>query len=129
MRVQVPQFALAHIDPPSVPATAGSNQFLGFNEPPAFLNGGLAGTGTAQMIGGSGPTTFLFADGNTGGAANVENFLPGQDFVAVRNYGSNAVQDALTGASVVACSTTITLADNSRITFIGVANLTQSDFR
>jgi hypothetical protein len=176
------------LNPQTVPAAAGSNQFLGFNEPPAFLNGGLtptwggldptprnfasgaqtvfgagdgsvvtaiglrpevlaagtgnetliagaggdtcvAGTGTTRMISGSGPTTFLFSDGNAGGAANVENFLPGQDFVALRNYGSNAVQDALTGASVVAGSTTITLADNSRITFIGVANLTQSDFR
>jgi hypothetical protein len=176
------------LNPPTVPATAGGNQFLGSSEPLTFLNGGLApawggldpaprnfvseaetvfgagdgavvtatgfrpevlaagagnetliagagsdtcfaGTGTVQMIGGSSAATFLFSDGNVGGAANIENFLPGQDFVALRNYGSNAVQDALASASVAAGSTTITLVDNSRITFIGVASLTQSDFR
>jgi Ca2+-binding RTX toxin-like protein len=89
----------------------------------------VAGTGTTQMIGGSGSATFLFSNGEAGGSVDIANFVPGQDFVALRNHGSAAVQDALVSASVEAGSTTITLGDNSRITFAGLANLTRGDFR
>jgi hypothetical protein len=87
-----------------------------------------AGVGTAQMVGGSGSALFLFSDGEAGGTVTISNFVHGQDFVALRNYGVNAVQDALTTASVATGSMIITLPDNSRITFVNVATLTPVDF-
>ena len=64
-----------------------------------------------------------------GGTVTIENFAPGQDFVALRGYGSAAGANALATDVVAGGSSTVTLPDNSRITFANVGNLTASDFR
>jgi len=88
----------------------------------------VAGNGATEMTGGSGSTEFLFSNG-AGGVATISNFVHGQDFVALRDYGSNAVQGALASAAVEGGSATVTLPDNSRITFANIATLTADDFR
>ena len=42
--------------------------------------------------------------------------------------GVNAARDAVANATVAFGSTTVTLADNTRITFANVSNLTARDF-
>ncbi len=89
----------------------------------------VAGNGTTEMTGGAGNAIFLFVNGAAGGTVTIENFAPGQDFVALRGYGSAAGANALATDVVAGGSSTVTLPDNSRITFANVGNLTASDFR
>jgi hypothetical protein len=88
----------------------------------------LAGIGNAVMVAGSAQDLFVFANGHAGGSDIIWNFTQGRDHVLLANYGPNAVATALAGAVVAGGSTTITLADNTRITFGGIAQLTAHDF-
>jgi Ca2+-binding RTX toxin-like protein len=88
-----------------------------------------AGNGATEMIGGTGDAIFLFVNGASGGTVTIENFVPGQDFVALRGYGSAAGVNAIASEVVGGGSSTVTLPDKSRITFANVANLTANDFR
>jgi Ca2+-binding RTX toxin-like protein len=88
----------------------------------------VAGTGNAVMVAGTGPDLFIFVNGKTGGSDTIWNFVPGTDKVLLSNYAPDVVQTALAGAVTAGGSTTITLSDNTRITFGGVAQLTPSFF-
>ncbi len=88
-----------------------------------------AGSGATEMIGGAGNAIFLFVNGAAGAAVTIENFVSGRDFVALRDYGFDADVDALATEVVVGGSATVTLPDNSRITFANVASLAVNDFR
>jgi len=87
----------------------------------------IAGTGSATMTGGFGNDRFAFIKGEAGGTDLLLNFT-GQDKVDLIGYGSNAVSDALKTQKVSDGSVTITLADNTKITFAGITSLTRSDF-
>ena len=84
----------------------------------------MAASGNAQMFAGAGATEFLFSRGSAGGSYAIWNFRQGTDRVALFGYASNG----LAGATVAAGSTTITLSDNSRITFANVGNLSAGAF-
>jgi Ca2+-binding RTX toxin-like protein len=92
----------------------------------------IAYTGSATVYGGTG--TFLFAavNGSAGGTDVLTNFdVAKGDRVGLFNYGPNAVQAALATATVNTAgtgATTITLSDNTKITFNGVTNLNSSYF-
>ena len=88
----------------------------------------VAATGGAQMVAGPGNDLFVFSNGAAGSANAIVNFTQGQDHVALFGYGTNAVADALAHASVAFGSTSITLADNTTITFANVTNLHSTDF-
>jgi Ca2+-binding RTX toxin-like protein len=82
------------------------------------------GSGAATMTGNGGADAFIFGNtaGHTGGADIITDFSGSDNFV-VAGYGTNAAQNALNAATVSGGSTTVTLSDNTTITFIGVANL------
>jgi Ca2+-binding RTX toxin-like protein len=84
--------------------------------------------GATSIIGGSGHDTFVFTDGEAGGSATIQGFSHGSDVVDLQDYGKNAVSDALKSQHKEGGNDTITLADHTMITFIGVSNLTKSDF-
>jgi Ca2+-binding RTX toxin-like protein len=91
----------------------------------------VAASGGAQMVAGAGHAgqdEFLFANGGAGSSDVIWNFVQGQDHVALFGYGANVVANAVAGAVVTAGTTSITLPDNTRITFANVANLHASDF-
>ncbi len=88
----------------------------------------VASGGDAQMIAGSGVDEFIFSNEDGGGRTVIWNFAQGLDHAALFGYGVNAVRDAVANASVASGSTTVTLADNTRITFANVARLTAQDF-
>lgn len=88
----------------------------------------LAGIGNDVMVAGSGPDLLVFSNGQAGGSDTIWNFAPGTDFVFLANYAPNIVQTALASAVTSGGSTTITLTDNTRITFGGITQLTASNF-
>jgi hypothetical protein len=50
------------------------------------------------------------------------------DKIDLQGFGSHAVADALSSQTFANRSVTITLPDNTRVTFAGVSQLTKSDF-
>ena len=88
----------------------------------------LAGTGNDVMLAGSGPDVLVFSNGQAGGSDEIWNFTQGSDFVFLANYAPNVVQTALASAVTSGGSTTITLTDDTRITFGGITQLTASNF-
>ena len=117
-----------------VGSAGGGNDLLFAGTGPDALFAGtgndtlVAAPGDAQLFAGAaagaGATEFLFSNGAAGGAYALWNFQPGRDHVALFGYASNGLETAFVGSG----STTITLSDNSRITFANVANLTASAF-
>lgn len=88
----------------------------------------VAAGGNAQMIAGSGSDLFLFSNGNAGGVAVIWNFAQGQDHVELYNYGPKVVDAILNSAVVNTGGTTVTLPDNTRITFADITHLSANDF-
>ena len=87
------------------------------------------GAGAATMTAGSGSDLFVFTDGQAGGTALIQAFASGVDHIDLQGYGQNEVNHALKSQQVANGSTTITLSDNTKITFGAPVNgLTTSDF-
>ncbi|HEY6433889.1 MAG TPA: calcium-binding protein [Acetobacteraceae bacterium] len=76
----------------------------------------VAGTGNSTLSGGGGNNTFLFVSGHAGGVDIVTDFNA-NDLLLLSGYGPNAGGNALANATVSGGSTTIGLADNTKITF------------
>jgi hypothetical protein len=83
-----------------------------------YLN---AGEGSDTLLGGGGVNDFFFFSSFGGPTSShvIGNFSA-IDTVFLLNYGSDAASAALATATTAGGSTTITLADNTRITFTGV---------
>ena len=88
----------------------------------------VAGSGSATVTAPIGQNVFLFNNGQAGGTELIQGFASGQDTIDLQGYGKNQVADALKHQQVAGGSTTITLSDNTRITFADVTNLKASDF-
>ncbi len=88
-----------------------------------------AGLGSDTFLGGSGADLYVFADGDAGGRDLVVGFYQGKgDLVSLQGYGPDAVSTVLAQQTASGAGTTITLGDNTSITFAGVSHLTASDF-
>ena len=88
--------------------------------------------GSATVAGGAGANSFIFTAGLSGGGAKdvIADFgSSAANQVILKGYGSSAVTLALAGQSHSASGTTITLSDNTTITFTGVTSLDASSFR
>jgi Ca2+-binding RTX toxin-like protein len=112
---------------------AGADSFYGGSGTSRIIGGSgndtfVAGTGTASMTAGSGSNEFVFNKGHAGGSDSIQGFTHGSDLVDLQAYAKDAVKDALKSQVVSGGSDTITLSDNTSITFVGVSNLTTSDF-
>jgi Ca2+-binding RTX toxin-like protein len=81
----------------------------------------IAGAGADTLSGGSGPTLFEFLAGRSGGTDVITDFTPA-DTVDLVGYGAGAAAAAEQTAVVSGGNTTITLSDNTRITFLGVTS-------
>ena len=109
---------------------ASSTNGSGFNESLVGGSGAdsfYAGTGSDTMVGHSQNNVFSFAK------SVIANLAP-QDFISgfqgnnsvfLSGYGSGAAATALQNATSAGGNTTLTLADNTKITFMGVSSASQ----
>lgn len=107
----------------SLVASSGHDTLLGGTGNDTFAGG----TGASTMVGGSGKDIFEFVRSLDGGVDLVQNFTTA-DKIDLVGYGPHAVQDALNSQTFSNGSVTITLADNTRVTFAGVSELTAKNF-
>ena len=87
----------------------------------------VGGSGHDVMIGGKGHDVFEFIKGHSGGTDVVFDFS-NADKVVLSGYGPNAVAHALASQVTAHGSTTITLSDDTKITFSGLTGLKPSNF-
>jgi Ca2+-binding RTX toxin-like protein len=100
-------------------ASSGNNSLVGG----AGNDKLTAGSGSDTLVGGGGANEFDFwaINGNPN-SHNVITDFSFIDFVVLAGYGAGAPAAAIAGATVSNGATTLTLADNTKITFIGVTN-------
>ena len=79
------------------------------------------GAGSATLSGGGGANLFFVTDGHAGGALTITDFTS-QDQAGLFGYGGAAASTALRGAASAGGNTTLTLSDNTQITFLGVSS-------
>lgn len=85
-----------------------------------------AAGGAATLTTGSGADLFGFAAGHAGGSYEIAGFRPGTDHVLLGGYdsdGASAARAAEAAAQAGAGGVTVTLSDNTRILFTGLAQL------
>jgi hypothetical protein len=81
----------------------------------------VVGSGNATLSGGAGANAFDLINGQAGGAITITDFSA-QDQVGLFGYGSAAASTALQTATSSAGNTTLTLSDNTTITFLGIGS-------
>jgi Ca2+-binding RTX toxin-like protein len=111
-------------------AKVGNQLFGGLD--PSGTNSIVGGKGNDTLAAGSGSDTLvgngtnnLFVFFHANGGAAPQDFvggLQGNDLVVLSGYGTAAASIALSGATSSGGNTTITLADNTKITFLGVSS-------
>ena len=84
----------------------------------------FAGTGSDTFTGGSGSNEFVFYQSVINGASphDVITDFSSNDVVYLAGYGVGAASNALSAASSSNGATTLTLSDNTQITFLDVAS-------
>ena len=114
---------------------AGGSVFVGaFGTAATTVTGGndadiiFAGTGSLVADGGDGVDLFVFTADRPGGATIINGFNTGQDRLALLGHDPGEAVRALAAAQVADGSTTLTLVDNTRITFTGVSDLSSGVF-
>jgi len=80
----------------------------------------IAGSGSATLGGGAGDNIFTFLNDLTGGAQDFITDFTTSDTLALFGYGSNPYTATVSGGD-----TTLTLSDNTKITFVGIDNINQ----
>ncbi|KXV14992.1 hypothetical protein AD933_10385 [Acetobacter malorum] len=113
----------------NVVGTTGTQTFIGGSASDTLV----AGVGNATLTGGSGAANvFGFRDGIAGADYTITDFgSAAGNSVLLVDYdytASQFQQDVLDKAAHNGSNTTITLADNSKITFVDVSDLTTNQF-
>ncbi len=89
----------------------------------------FASQGSATVIGGTGADLYAFVNGLAGGTETVFGFNTGKgDAINLQGYGANEAQNDLANAVVAGGNTTLTLSDQTQVTFVGVTGLNASAF-
>jgi hypothetical protein len=88
----------------------------------------IAGTGGATMQGGTGQDLFKFIQGQTSSVLIVDFSAIEGDKVGLVGYGRNEIAGALENAQHTAAGTTLTLSDDTKITFVNVSGLSKANF-
>jgi len=83
----------------------------------------VAGAASSTMTGGAGNNDFVFFRDHTAAAGNINivTDFNSNDVVLLQGYGSGQAATALASAVTSSGSTTLTLSDNTKITFVGLS--------
>jgi hypothetical protein len=113
-------------------AGGGSEQFFtGSGSLDAWLGNGTttavlqSGTGSLNCQGGS--TTFIAINGQGGGNYTINSFVEGSDQVVASGFTAGQVSAAISSQMSGGGNSTLALGDGTRITFVGLSNVTSSD--
>jgi Ca2+-binding RTX toxin-like protein len=117
--------------------TAGSNYLAAGAGSSTLVGGGgndtlVGGSGGATLTAGSNPSTdlFTFINGSAGGTDLVTGFFnPSDVHIALIGYGPNEAVNAVANQVSGANSVTITLSDNTQVTFQNITHLTSGNFQ
>ncbi len=85
----------------------------------------VAGSGSSTLVGGSGADNFVFFHSVLAGhsvADIITDFSTTQDGVILSGYSATEASHAIATASSIGGSTTLTLSDNTQITFLGISS-------
>jgi Ca2+-binding RTX toxin-like protein len=95
----------------------------------ARFNASVTGSANATLTGGAGSDTFEFVNGYAGGHDYVTD-LTANDVVNLAFYGytPTGISSLLASATVSGGSSTITLSDATKITFVGLSSLNPGNF-
>jgi Ca2+-binding RTX toxin-like protein len=120
--------------------STGKLDFVGGSGKASVQGGSLgsntfeAGSGNETLTGASASSTlphpddsFTFIKGHTGGTDLIKNFVSG-DLVKLEGYGPHEIANALANVKYTPRGATITLSDNTKITFAGVTHLDPKAF-
>jgi plastocyanin len=108
-------------------AGSGSDQITGSTGQSTFV----LGTGSATISAGSSgsPSVFEATNGSAGGTDLVRGLSSTSQLdIVLTGYGPNEAVNALEGQTTNGSSVTITLSDNTKITFADIVDLTASNF-
>ena len=95
----------------------------------------FAGTGASTVVAGTGRDIFAFANGRSGGDETIVGFKIGVDLISLQDYAEGEIGRALNsatptqGTAAGLVSTTLTLSDNTRITFRDLTGVDGRFFR
>ncbi len=91
----------------------------------------FAGTGSSTVVAGTGADVFAFVNGRAGGSETILGFKLGTDSLSLQGYADGSAQQALNnatttqGTGTTPAATTLTLSDNTKITFEGLSSVDQ----
>ena len=103
--------------------TVGNSLILGGSGNDTFF----VGSGNSTVNGGIGADVFAIQSGSAGGTVSISNFNSSER-VTLLGYGPNERSNAIANQVNSGGSTTITLSDNTRITFVGISSISNSSF-
>lgn len=89
----------------------------------------FAGSSASTVVGGAGATTYAVLNGHAGGTEQIIGFKLGIDQLALGGFNDGEISRALAsvksnaGNATTAASATLTLSDNTRITFMDVTKV------
>jgi Ca2+-binding RTX toxin-like protein len=104
--------------------SGSSSQIFGGMGNDTFVSAG----GIATVTAGASSNLFAFVRSNPGGSEVINGFISGVDQIGLEGFKGNEVAHALKSQKVVDGNDTITLSDHTKITFVGVTSLSESDF-
>jgi Ca2+-binding RTX toxin-like protein len=105
---------------------SGTDQVFGNGVDNTFVAGAGAATVTAIA---SASNLFEFTDGQAGGTELVGGLTAAaQVHIALTGYGANEAANAVAGQTTNGSSVTITLSDNTKVTFENITHLTSGNF-
>ena len=87
--------------------------------------GGTVTGGSESLAGGTGSNIFAIADGGSTAHITIFDFAAGNDSVNFLGENSSQVQADLNAATVGSAGLTVTLSDNTTVTFVGLTSVSQ----
>lgn len=112
---------------------SGDNSFFGGHGSMTLSEGSGTsyvgiGAGSIDVYEGTGANLYGITKGSAGGAATISGFKSGSDKISLSGYANDEASIATGKGIVNGGNLTLTLSDNTRLTFIGLTSITPQYF-